>query len=276
MFKLFLQEMRFRRNGIISWGLGLCFFPVVYVGLFPSFADQLASFQEVLDLPLYQALGISMATFEGYVASTVTNLVPVILAIYAVSTGTGTLAGEEDDGRLETIVALPIPRWQIVAVKAIALALGLALILAITSAGAGLTLAAISSQVDTTVTPLGMFWSLMAAWPLVLAFAMISLFLGAFCPSRRMASALATVTIVVSFLGNNLTGMITSLERIKGLFLFNYFEASAEALINGQQPANLLALLLVALAAFALAVLFFQRRDITVGAWPWQRGRVPA
>ena len=276
MLKLFLQEMRFRRNGIIGWGLGLCFFPVVYVGLFPSFADQLSNFQEVLDLPLYQALGISMATFEGYAASTVTNLVPVILAIYAVINGTGTLAGEEDDGRLETIVALPIPRGQIVAVKAIALAIALAVILAITSAGAGLTLAAISSQVDTTVTPLGMFWSLMAAWPLVLAFAMISLWLGAFSPTRRTAASLATVVIVVSFLGNNLTGMISSLERIKGLFLFNYFEASAEALINGQKPADLLALILVALVAFILAVFFFQRRDITVGSWPWQRGRVPA
>lgn len=276
MRRLFLQELRFRRNGIIGWGLGLCFFPIVYVGLFPSFADQLANFQEMLDLPLYQALGISMATFEGYAASTVTNLVPVILAIYAVSVGTGTLAGEEDDGRLETIVALPIPRWQIVAVKALALALSLALILAITSAGAGLTLAAISSQVDTTVTPLGIFWSLMAAWPLVLAFAMISLLLGAFSPGRRIATILATVIIVASFLGNNLAGMITSLERIKGLFLFNYFEASADALINGQQPADLLALILVALAAFGLAVFFFQRRDITVGAWPWQRGRISA
>lgn len=276
MLKLFLQELRFRRNGIIGWGVGLCFFPVVYVGLFPSFADQLSNFQEVLDLPLYQALGISMATFEGYAASTVTNLVPVILAIYAVINGTGTLAGEEDDGRLETIVALPIPRWQIVAVKAIALALALAVILAITSAAAGLTLAAISSQVDTTVTPLGMFWSLMAAWPLVLAFAMISLLLGAFSPSRRTAAALATVIIVVSFLGNNLAGMITSLDRIKGLFLFHYFEASAEALVNGQRPADMLALILVALAAFALAVYFFQRRDITVGAWPWQKGRIPA
>lgn len=275
MRKLFLQELRFRRNGIIGWGLGLCFFPVVYVGLFPSFADQLPNFQEMLDLPIYQALGISMATFEGYAASTVTNLVPVILAIYAVNGGTGTLAGEEDDGTLETIVALPIPRWQIVTVKAAALGLGLALILAITSASAGLTLAAISSQVTTALTPWGMFWSLMSAWPLVLAFAMISLFLGAFTPSRRMAAALATVVVVASFLGNNLAGMVTSLERIKGLFLFNYFEATAEALLNGQQPANLLALLLVSLAAFGLAVFFFQRRDITVGAWPWQRGKIP-
>jgi ABC-type transport system involved in multi-copper enzyme maturation permease subunit len=70
--------------------------------------------------------------------------------------------------------------------------------------------------------------------------------------------------------------MISSLERVKGLFLYNYFESSAEALINGQQPADLLVLLLVALVAFGLAVFFFQRRDITVGAWPWQRGRVPA
>lgn len=276
MRRLFLQEMRFRRNGIIGWGLGLCFFPIVYVGLYPSFADQMVNFQEMMDIAIYQALGISMASFEGYVASTVTNLIPVILAIYAVISGTGTLAGEEDDGRLEMIVALPIPRWQIVAVKAIALGLALALILAIAAAGAGLTLAAISGQVETAVTPLDMFWRLMEAWPLVLAFAMASLFLGAFSPSRRTAAALATVLVVASYLGNNLAGMISSLERIQGLFLFNYFEASAEALLNGQRPANLLALLLVSLAALGLAIFFFQRRDITVGAWPWQRGKMPA
>jgi hypothetical protein len=121
-----------------------------------------------------------------------------------------------------------------------------------------------------------MFWSLMSAWPLVLAFAMISLFLGAFTPSRRTAATLATVVVVASFLGNNLAGMISSLERIKGAFLYNYFESSAEALINGQQPADLLVLLLVALVAFGLAVFFFQRRDITVGAWPWQKGKMRA
>jgi len=32
----------------------------------------------------------------------------------------------------------------------------------------------------------------------------------------------------------------------------------------------------VALVAFGLAALFFQRRDVTVGAWPWQRARAGA
>ena len=58
MLRLLLQELRFRRNGIIGWGIGLCFFPVIYVGLYPSFADQMAGFQEILDLPIYQAMGI--------------------------------------------------------------------------------------------------------------------------------------------------------------------------------------------------------------------------
>jgi ABC-2 type transport system permease protein len=274
MLRLLLEELRFRRGAIIGWGIGLCFFPVIYVGLYPSFAEQMASFQEIMDLAIYQAMGISMGSFEGYLASTVTNLVPVILSIYAVVNGTGTLAGEEDNGRLELIVALPIPRWQIAAVKAMALGVGLLVILAIAAAGAAITLAVIGSQVETQVTPLDVFLSLMAAWPLTMAVGTISLFLGAFSPSRRIAATIATVVVVGSYLGSNLTGMISSLETIENLFLFHFYEATAEALEKGQQAGNLLVLLAVALVAFGLAVLFFQRRDITVGAWPWQRGRI--
>jgi ABC-2 type transport system permease protein len=275
MLRLFLQELRFRRGGIIGWGLGLCFFPVVYVGLYPSFADQMENFYEILDLAIYKALGISMASFEGYMASTVTNLVPVILCVYAVLNGTGTLAGEEDNGRLEMIVALPIPRWQIVAVKAVALGIALGLILAISGAGAALTLTSIKSQVETVVTPGDLYLRLLAAWPLAMAFGMISLFLGTFSPSRRIASMIATAVVLVSYLGSNLTGMITSLESIENLFLFHFYDATAEALVKGQEVSNILVLLAVAVVVFGGAVLFFQIRDITVGAWPWQRGKLP-
>ncbi|MGD8462991.1 MAG: ABC transporter permease subunit [Anaerolineae bacterium] len=275
MLRLLLQEIRFRRGAMIGWGLGLCFFPVVYVGLYPSFADQMASFQEIMDLAIYQALGISMASFEGYMASTVTNLVPVILCIYAVLNGTGTLAGEEDSGRLELMVTLPIPRWQIVAVKAMALGVALFVILVVVAAGAALTLVSIGGQIDTAVTPLDLFLALLAAWPLTMAVGMISLFLATANPSRRTASMLATVLVLVSYLGSNLTGMVSSLESIEKLFLFHFYEATAEAFTEGQQVGNVLVLLAVALVAFGLAVFFFQRRNLTVGAWPWQRGRIP-
>lgn len=276
MLKLLLQELRLRRNAMLGWGIGLCFFPVVYVGLYPSLADQLASFQEVMDLAIYQALGISMASFEGYMASTVINLVPVILSIYAVLNGTGTLAGEEDNGRLELIVALPIHRWQIVAVKAIALGVALLVSLAIVSAGAALTLAAIESQIETAVTPIEVFVNLLSAWPLVMAFGMISLFFGAFSPNRRLAAMLATVMVIGSYLGGNLAGMITSLEPVQKFLLFSYYDATAEVFTEGRHAGDLIILLAAAAIAFGLAVVFFQRRNITVGAWPWQRGKIPA
>lgn len=276
MLNLLWHELRGHRAAIIGWGLGLCFFPVVYVGLYPSFADQMPNFQEMMDLPIYQALGISMASFEGYLASTVNNLVPVILALYAISSGIGTLAGEEENGRLEMVAALPLARWQIVLAKALALAISLLLILAIVSAGAALTMAAIGGQIESTVTPSGVFTSLLAAWPLVTAFAMISLFLAAFAPSRRIALALSAAVVLASFLGNNLAGMVSSLDSIRGLFLFHYYDASADGLINGQAPTDILITLIVGLAALGLAILFFGRRDLTVGVWPWQKGRPPA
>lgn len=272
MFKLLLHELRSRGPGIIGWGLGLSALPLLYIGLYPQFAEELGDMQSmVANIAFYQALGISMATFEGYVASTLTNLAPVILAIYAVISGTGTLAGEEEDGRLEMIVALPIPRWQIVTVKAIALGIALLLILAIVGAAAALTLAAIAGQVETTVTPWRLFSEMLASWPLIMTFAMASLFLGAFSPSRRTAALLAMVVVLVSYFGNNLTNLFPSMESLRALFPFHYYQATADALIHGQKPADLLVLTAVALVLFALAIFFFQRRDITVGVWVVRR-----
>ena len=272
MLRLLLQELRFRINGIIGWGIGLSLFPVIYIGMYPSFAEEMASFQDLMDLAIYQAMGITMGSFEGFIASTVTNLVPVILCIYAVINGTGTLAGEEDDGRLELIVSLPIPRWQIVAVKAVALGISLFSILLIVATGAALTMEAIALPIETNVTTMDVFGSVMAAWPLAMAVGMISFFLGAFSPNRRIASTIATVVVLASYLGSNLSGMVSSLEKIENIFLFHYYEATAEALEVGQQTGNLIALLVISLVAFGLAVAFFRSRNITVGAWPWQRG----
>ncbi len=273
MFRLLLQELRFRRNAMIGWGIGLCFFPAVYVGIYPEFADQLAGFQDLLDLAIYQAMGISFAGFEEYVASTVTNFIPVLLCIFAVINSTNTLAGEEDDGRLELIVALPIPRWQIVTVKAIAIGISLFVTLAIVGLGSALTLLSIESQVETAVSATDLFLNVLSAWPIVMAIAMISLFLGTFTPSKRIASILATVVVVVSYFGSNMAGLLTSLENLQKVFLFYYFDATADGLINGQETGNVLIILAVVLVAFVLALFFFQRRDITVGQWPWQRAR---
>jgi ABC-2 type transport system permease protein len=82
--------------------------------------------------------------------------------------------------------------------------------------------------------------------------------------------------VVVSYFGANLASQVSALESIKPLFLFNYLDSTATLWVDGPQTSDVLILLGVTLVAFLLAVVFFQRRDITVGAWPWQRGKIPA
>ena len=276
MLRLLLQELRFRRNAIIGWAIGLTFLPAIYVGIYPQFEAELAGMQAILDLEIYQAMGMSFGTFEDWIASTVINIVPILVAIYAVMDGTGTLAGEEESGKLELIVALPIPRWQIVTVKAIAHGIALFLILLLVSISTTIVFLAIESQIETTLAATDVLWGLLYAWPIVMAFGMISLFLGAFAPRRRTGALISTVIVVVSYFGSNLSSQVSTLESLQPLFLFHYLDATAGLFETGPQTNDVLTLLTIALIAFIWSVVFFQLRDITVGAWPWQRGKMPA
>ncbi len=272
MRRLLLQELRFRRNAIIGWGIGLALLPLIYISIYPQYAEPMEAFE---DLEIYEAMGISFGNFDEWVASILIAMLPIILAIYAVVDATGTLAGEEDQGRLELIVALPTPRWQIVTVKAIAHGIALFVILLIEGLVAAIIFLAIESQLETTMAATDLIWSLLYAWPLVMAFGMISLFLGTFSPRRRVAAMTATVIVLVSYFGNSLSSQVSALESLQPLFPFHYLDATGSLFETGPQASDVLTLLGVALVAFLLAVFFFQRRDITVGAWPWQRGRLP-
>lgn len=271
MLRLIWQELKFRRNAIIGWGLGLCFFPIVYIGIYPSVADQMAGFA---DLEFYKAMGMSLGTFEDWVASILIALMPLVASIYAIINGTGTLAGEEEDGRLEMVVTLPLPRWQIVTAKAVALTLSSLIIYSVVSVVSLLVFQSIESQIETNLVAMDMFLAVFSAWPLVFAIGMIGMFLAAFCASRRFASMISAVILIVSYFGNNLSNSTTQLEPFTPFFLFTYLDASAQAVAEGQPSGDVMILLSIGVVSLALAVFFFQRRNLTVGAWPWQRAKV--
>lgn len=273
MLRLLWQEIKFRRNAILTWGLALCFFPIVYLGIYPQLAEEMES---LADLEVYQLMGVSLGSLEDFIGSVLLLFVPLILSIYAVVNGTGTLAGEEEDGRLEMIVTLPLPRWQIITAKAIALSLATFLILVIVSLATAAVFVSIESQLDTDLTAMTLFIAVLSTWPLVFAMGMISLFLAAFSARRRIASAIGIALIVVSYFGNNLTQMVSSIEPLRPLFLFNYLDFTGRAITEGQPTGDMVVLMVVGVIAFGLAVFFFQRRRLTTGAWPWQRGRALA
>lgn len=272
MLNLFWHEMRIRRSAIIGWGIGMLIYCAVYIGSYPQFADQFSDL-DISSIPIYQAMGVTITTLEGYLSSTVFQFMGIIIGIYAIVNGTGTLAGEEDQGSLENVITLPLPRWQVVTAKALALAVALLLILIITGVGAAGFLTSIKSDITTELTAAQMFGAALKSWPFLLALAMISLFLAAYLPNRRIAAMVGTVVLIASFFGSNLAPLVEALEPIRPLSLLTYVDTST-AVFTDIRWGDVAVLLGVAAVAFVLALWAFERRNVTVGAWPWQRASV--
>lgn len=272
MFDLLIHEIRSRWRAILGWGVGLILFGAVYISIFPGIFEQL---QSLKDLSVYKLVGMRLGSVEGYMASVVLVYIPILLCIYCIIASTSALAGEEDNGTLELIVTMPLSRWQILTAKAIALSVVVLFIMIIASIGNALILAIIKINNPINVTPFALFSALMSSVPLALGLIMTGFFLGAILPNRRLSATVMTVFFIASFFMENIAGMVKSLEPIKYLSLFNYYNTTETMFIDGTRLSDILILLGVAAVFFILAVICFQRRNITVGAWPWQRGKIP-
>lgn len=271
MLNLLLHEIQSRRNAIIGWSIGLILFGLMYTVIYPEMEEQMAS---LADISIYQAMGVEVATFEGYLGSTVIGFVPILLGVYAVMTATTTLAGEEDDGTLEMLLTTRLPRWQVVAAKGVALLIVTAIIVTIAGLGNVLGFSIIENQINTTITGGDVFAVVMSSLPLIWALLMLSLFFGTFFPSRRMAMMAGFLVLAFGYFGENLGGMVESMDVVKPFSLFTYFDSSSAVFSDGIAFSDVAVLLIVAIIGFGLAVISFERRDVTVGNWPWQRVRL--
>ena len=274
ILSLLRHELRSRRLAVLGWGIALSLFAVMYIGIYPQLGEQLETLKILFELPMYKAFGMQMNSFEGFMASSVVQFIPIILAIYVIMASTETLAGEEDKGHLELLVTMPIKRWQIVLAKAIALALVTFMILVIAGASSAAALAWIKNLITVELTATQLFFGVLSAWPITLAVLMMGLFFSACMPNQRTAAMTMTTVYVVSYFGESLAALVDSLDTIKAFSLFSYFDSTADLFSEGMQVTDVAILLSTAAIFFGLALISFERRDITVGRWPWQHAKM--
>ena len=275
MLNFLRYELTVRRGSIIGWGLGLSGFVVFYMIFYPYLPAEMKN-MNLNDIPLYQSLGnMDMSTFGAYYASTVLNFLSIFALVFALTNATATLAGEEDAGTLELLTTLPLARWQILLLKALAMSVALLFVLGISGVAAALLIIALESLLEQTVlTPLRAFTLALEAWPITFAYMMISLWLGAYLPTRRVAVSAAAVVVVATFFGNNLALLVDVLKPLRPFFLYKYYDRSVASISQGSMSTgDLLILLGVGVVFLGLAVLAFNRRNLTTAAWPWQHGQ---
>jgi len=272
MINLLRHELRVRRGGTIGWALGLGLFCAIYTLIYTVLPEEVREI-DPRALALLNSLGIqTFATFEGFILGTMFNFLPLLVGLFGAMIGVGALAGEEDEGTLELLAALPVSRVQLVLVKTLALCISAALVMIFD----GLIAAGVFAllDLDTPVTALDMFLTTQSLWLMAFVFLAIGLFLGAYLPTRGVAMGLAMAAVFLSFFGDNLAGMAPVLEPLQPFLPHFHFESVVQMLVGDMAWPEVGILLAIGAGFIILAVLSFRRRNLTVGAWPWQRPRL--
>ncbi len=261
MRSLLGKALRDTRWAVLGWSLGLFILALLLMALFPSIEgnEALQDYYDSLPEAFRNAFGGGrpLNTLEGYLEGELVSYGPLMLAIYALIQAVKALAGEEQDGHLDFLLAQPVRRWAVVASQAGAQALG---ILAIaTATGLGLVLGALAFGIEANEGHLML--AALNGVPLALAVGGLTLLASAAAHRRSVPTLVGTAFLVVSFFLNALAPLADATRPLRWGSVFHFYQRSDA--LGGELDAAYLALGLGLWAAsVAGAAFWFDRKDV--------------
>ena len=260
---IFTKTLWDQRRGIAAWALGIAAVGVLYAAFYPSVNNpQMAAAMAAYPQGVREAMGITDITSPaGYLGGTTYGLLgPVLMIIFATVLGGRAIAGEEESGRLDVLLAHPVERWQVGVERSAAL------VVALTVAGVVLLAGMAAAAGPAQYAELGYGNLAAASFQLVLLgtlFGALALSVGAL--TGRLAKAVTVVAVVgiVTYFTNTLGPSVDAIAWTRDLSPFRHY-SGGQPLVNGWQLGDALILLLAATALVALGIVGFQRRDVAV------------
>jgi ABC-2 type transport system permease protein len=259
----YLKALRDGRRGLIGWAVAIGAVALLYSVYYPAVSQPaMANAIKAYPETLKNAFGMQdLATPAGYLESTIFGLlVPVLVAVYTIVTGSRTVAGDEESGVLDLVLAHPVGRTRLLLARLGALWTGVVVISAVVL----VLVYAVSGPAK--LSSIGFGHLAAAAVQLALFGTCIgTLTLGVGAATGRRSSAIATGTVVavLGYFANNLGPQVHALAWTQRLSPF-YYDLAGKPLVNGLQVADGAVLLGAALVFAVLAAVAFDRRDIAV------------
>ncbi len=261
---IFAKTVRDQRRSLLWWGLGLVALTVVTVLYYPTIRDtpELNRMMENLPEGLRALIGgeADLLSAAGYLNSQLFSLmVPLLFLIYAIGLGAAAIAGEEERGKLDLLLAQPVGRRRLVldtfaALATLLAALGVVLWLAVWT-GARLVELPIGGGRLAAATA--------SAALMALLFGTLALALGGATGRRSLALGVGAAVAAAGYVLNGMAPLVDALAPLRRLSPF-YYAVGADPLRNGLEPAHVAVLMLSTAALLLLTLVAFDRRDIAV------------
>ncbi len=261
------KTVRDSLRGLVWWGLGLATLVAFMVAAFPSIRgnpslnDLVQNYPEALKGFFEFGGQFDYTSGAGYIGSELFSfMVPLLLLVAAIGVGARAIAGEEERGTLELLLANPVSRRRVVLEKLVALVvelvlLGLVLWLALVIGG---------PIVDLGISAWNAGAATIAAVLLALLFGCVALLVGAASGHRSRAIGVASALVVLSYFVNALAPLWGSLEPFQKISPY-YWYAAGDPLRSGLDYRHLGVLLVVTAVVAAIAPFAFDRRDVSTG-----------
>ncbi len=184
---------------------------------------------------------------------------PLLLLVAAIGSGARSIAGEEEDGTLEILLAAPLSRRRLVLEKLLALTVELAALggVVLVSLWIGARAAGMEIGVDRLAAATA------SAVLLALAYGSLAVLVGAASGKRALTTAVVAAAAVAAYLVSSLAQIVPALSPVKVVSPF-YHYAAGDPLRHGLAPEHALVLLGIAVVAAVLAPAALDRRDIAV------------
>jgi ABC-2 type transport system permease protein len=281
MWTEFRYALNRSRGQVLGWGLALAALGLFLVPFYDVFVEQKESI-----LQLFQGYPKALMAFFGDILNffepagyldTYFSYLPVIVGIFAVLVGSGLVAGDEESGRLDLVLAQPVSRTGLFFGRLAAFVVAAAGIMAIGWFGFSVTLG---------TTSLDVTWGQMALpflslGVLMLVYGALALLLSMLLPSRRLAATTAGTVMVASYFLSSLSRINEDLKPVARFLPHDYYQGGSA--VAGVNLGWLFALLGASVVLALLAWVLFLRRDIRVSgeggwrlpAWSLGRGRRP-
>ncbi len=264
---VFRKSLWEQRRALLWWAIGIVLFIAITIAFYPSLKDSATELQDYLDqIPeslrnLFIGTETDITSPIGYLNSQVfAGNGAIVFLVFAIGAGARAIAGEEEKGTLELLLATPVTRRTVVLQKFWAIATGLAALAAVLYVG----LIATGRPVGLTVSPVDLLAATLHQYVFALGFGAIALAVGCLRGRKGLAIGLTTSVAVVAFLLNGLAPLADATAWMKVLSPFYYANGSVP-LRNGVAPDHLAALLAIVVVAVVGAVWAFERRDLAIG-----------
>lgn len=266
---IFIEQLKRSWRTMLGLGVTLAIL-AIYVSAVVQDADVLIAYRDLLgQMPagMLAAFGLSdastLATADGFIGFAFFTYGAFIMAAYGVVMGLNITVNDEDDGIMDVILSLPLPRWRVIVEKVAAYSLIILGICGMAFIGLLIGSRMIPEEMRGDIDLLNMFMACLNLFPLTLAIIGFTVFVASLIGRKHIVAAIAGTFVFGSyFLQMAADAASESIAGFLGKFsIFTYFDGGTVAR-EGLNAFNVVLLIVVALILVTVSLFTFERRDI--------------